>query len=962
MKLIPYMIYVDYNHTVNLLADKTLPVKSIVLGEKIKYDNTNNFWYTQNHYRATVKLDNETKTTRFFQIGFKLLDCNDNRVTVQYKSIRSENNTILTYDNTNEVWYQKSKFENSKSVNKFIFSKRTDDFLRGLNHSGQLNVGVYSGLDLLLSEKILFFPSSIPVSQYNIMISDLFRIRESLIKNEKIDISVNTQKTKTIDKLENIVKDIEAPLKYINRFPATNLSIKKAYVKEALILRYDPQTEIQKIINPGKSKYKTQVNIDNSAIYENKIIKQQLEKIWGYSKFFSANSNLVDADKIQSINEAKSIILKGSPRIRNYVNYYGGIDSIEISSLEFITQKIESDFKFKNNEIIERQNWISTILKRNKFQRSKRENYSEVPIKLKLRVSSDFYEKNLKINKDSINVMIKSGKSQENNVPPILFVGYEYYYNKKWNEPILEKHSMFCELETNFLSNNELLLLLKALEECGQKADVLGKEIDININGYVILNKNIMHAHSTEDILGIPSNNPWRNKYKFIFKEIVSIGLNETEYILLTPETQKINELSRLLLSYDFYIQEIEERKDQLELEKQTMRQITQLLLNNIAIQEQGERYQNLANKIESYLRLEIFKGIQNIDYEPIRPTQLFLHDPNYKKVWKSLNDIEEEIGASLIPDNKKRQLGVKKVDEIFEIWSLMKMINMLTGLMGWTILNKKILIDSIDTYLTSNRKLKGFSIELELDIWRIELTYEAKVNLEGNAYREPDYRFIFKGKNNWGQFVDIGVVYLDAKYRNYKEQDKENFGENEWSKDIKDIAIERYGNLLHKNKPHLKTIASFIIHPDIELGMRKETKGENYFAFYNRNQFPKSIDNQRNEEIHKYGSIYFLPISTHSFKNWFRMIMEYKLNLFEKCWTCGEHNNINKIIKYTGKGYPKYHYQCRECNEFWVKNHCRQHGHKLIKHVNNYHRQPSVQYEWYVVCPACGDGFQFEK
>lgn len=54
-----------------------------------------------------------------------------------------------------------------------------------------------------------------------------------------------------------------------------------------------------------------------------------------------------------------------------------------------------------------------------------------------------------------------------------------------------------------------------------------------------------------------------------------------------------------------------------------------------------------------------------------------------------------------------------------------------------------------------------------------------------------------------------------------------------------------------------------------------------------------------------------------------------------------------------------KYHYSCKNCNEFWVKNHCfGSVDHKLIKHRDNYHLlNNDTSNPWHLICPICGNG-----
>lgn len=153
------------------------------------------------------------------------------------------------------------------------------------------------------------------------------------------------------------------------------------------------------------------------------------------------------------------------------------------------------------------------------------------------------------------------------------------------------------------------------------------------------------------------------------------------------------------------------------------------------------------------------------------------------------------------------------------------------------------------------------------------------------------------------------------------------------------------------------KLLGVFLIHSDIEFGKSKDLSGENYYAYYNEKYFPNKLTNN-NKTAHQYGSIYLLPSVTHVFANWFRMIMEYKIGMHEVCWKCGNHD-IKKEKEFTTSNFPKYYYTCNNCNEFWVKTHCKnkKNNHKLVKHFDNYHRQVKRYNEWYTVCPVCGNG-----
>lgn len=168
---------------------------------------------------------------------------------------------------------------------------------------------------------------------------------------------------------------------------------------------------------------------------------------------------------------------------------------------------------------------------------------------------------------------------------------------------------------------------------------------------------------------------------------------------------------------------------------------------------------------------------------------------------------------------------------------------------------------------------------------------------------------------------------------------------------------MKKYGQMQPKDsKWCLPLIHSGIIHCDEFVSKEKEEIFNPYNVLYNQGQFTIGLSNQTS---HRYGSIYVLPSQVHVFKNWFRMIFEYHFKEYRSCWSCGERNHVSIRQLVTLGGNPKYHILCKTCNEFWVKVHCRQHGHHLVKHTLNYHLQVKNQNKnrWFVVCPTCRDG-----
>ena len=132
--------------------------------------------------------------------------------------------------------------------------------------------------------------------------------------------------------------------------------------------------------------------------------------------------------------------------------------------------------------------------------------------------------------------------------------------------------------------------------------------------------------------------------------------------------------------------------------------------------------------------------------------------------------------------------------------------------------------------------------------------------------------------------------------------------------------------------------------------------ENSNLKEIHNKNE----IYDENNIDNHKFGSFYLLPSYSFNINKFIRMILEYHLGIYTMCWSCGEIHDINIEHKKTKAGNPKYHFTCNNCGEFWVKNHCAEHKHTLIKHTDNYHSiNKGKKDPWYVICPVCFEGMK---
>lgn len=351
------------------------------------------------------------------------------------------------------------------------------------------------------------------------------------------------------------------------------------------------------------------------------------------------------------------------------------------------------------------------------------------------------------------------------------------------------------------------------------------------------------------------------------------------------------------------------------------------------------------------------------------KPTQVFLKDSNYNMVWKNLKGMKRDM--IVFDDIGMKSISVKDTCDIYEYWCLYKMLHLLIEVQGWRLTRKDTLIRAFRDFMESGdmQQIEGFSAELShrLNDYKFgrdnaELFLKVEFNTtfkdkEGKDKR-PDYKFTFTDFNN-----NKSIVYMDAKYKNYVEQ-----GIQELVKDIKKVAIDKY--LKGFEGTDNEAAASFIIHTD-----DKNSWFVRYGGFYKENTLRnfKMISTIRNLDgserafvevaDHRYGSILLIPGKTKAFLTLTKMILEYKLKNFWTCWNCGEHrpDYISIEKKLTVGGFNKYHCTCSSCSEFWVKTHCSNKGHDIIKHLDNYHDSISEK-AWFVECPKGCDTWITKK
>ena len=944
MRIQPYMIAVTYDHDVeSLLPGKTLEVIDVQKIEPIRYDIERKCWYTQNHYRKQIKNNDGQLIDQMLQIGITI-EANDlENINVYFSSIHEDDveKIPLYYCEDEKVWFELSRFENKKKGSYFPFDNKK--VITGIAHAGSLDLVVEQNNEEVKRERITFYPSAISVADYNVMISDLFRIREDLLRNEKSLVSVGALKQKTAEQLKKIIENLEGPIKAISKTPASMLSFRREKDKIGGGEKFRIRTEIEKELFPGKNKYQVFKGYENVALEENKLIKHQLIKLKRYSQFYEQSSQLMKMDDKRLTNEFNVLFEKTSKDTQNaYKRIYAQYNDKE-KTLAVLLNELE-----KGKKIAEQNIEVNKLAIKNKLQRLSLFHNdflppaNSVPVYITCELNSELYKKYVD-RKYGLKVIINSSWIEEEGIVPLKFINYE---TEQW--PLIIPKSQFITITNNSKDIRSHWILLNALQEAEEQLQYRDS-IKIRIHGFAIPNGNARD----DDLFGQLTYNPKYRNYNFEMASITDVYINEERFEYSIHEPFMFEELTELLPSLDQENTMNDAQIENIDFEIKKVEKMKQIIETQMNQRTQSVYFEDLVKQIDEWLDLPLFCSLSITGSEKLRPTQLFLHDPYYRSIWKSLNDIEEIIGLSLVTELGTKHIGIEKVHEVYENWVLFKMIYLLTTEMGWKIDGTENVVDYLDKFILPGQKdpLKNFHIDLYKDKWVINLANEPKIFVNHEKYFTPDYVFRIYMKENDDHLKNIGIMYLDAKHRNYLEQ-----GDSEWKKDIKTVAIDKYGKLKPVEKEwNMEIIGSFLVHSDIQFGMEKELTGENYFAYYNTKQFPENEYGFSEENAHKYGAIYLLPSATFPFINWFRSMMEFRLGEYDQCWTCGS-TEVKSITKYTEKGFRKFHYTCNNCGEFWVKSHCNK-GHDIIKHVNNYHKQKELNKPWFIVCPTCHDG-----
>lgn len=906
MKAKLLMVGVKYDHSQPPNKQGILPIRNIDVGKEIRSKGEDE-WVVPTHYR-------EFKGDELRQVAFRFDEplLPDDCVIIH--GVDEKNKIPLFYYEKHDIWYQQTMFMRRKKGRYYQYA--LDQITVGIANAGTVAVSIIRDEQLLKRMHIHFVPSSLKISDYEEMVADLYRIREELVRDERNTAQMAIRQRETYMLLERQLQQLQQAITRINSHPHKHLTLKTVKKKKSTHGRFDLRAEIEEHISPGQPTYRHRMMQETTVTYENELMKQLLIDLGKYAELQST----VGINR-QLENEQRDIFRKSDFRLQQML---GSIETLaDADRLNNVRHQLQREAD--QHLIVEEdvRNFINNTADFSLVTPTTN-GLAYVELTIECRGIPNYGHEQSRdgllaiIKYDSRGMEFKARSYSWRTVFGFMQTQlYSSYFGTiKLDSPHVHSHALLYEAlhHNRLLENNPITVVIK-----GYVSPILN-----GINPVATLNP----------------NNPDFNNYLFQFRWLTDVTVEGQSVTApqTRPDLQEF--LSKKLPVRIPNIDEAEEA----EMRLKQLNQLMRLEQEKNHIQQQVKDYQKLKETVDACLALPLFQNVKLKTRHVSRPTQLFLHEPNYRSAWQAIRAIEKELSASLYARKSDLLIKTAKVEHIYEVWILYKILAYATQKMGWHLKGKSA-IEVLDNYILSGQLLENFSTTLSHGDWTIECYYEPRIDLQTGNYLTPDFVFRFLYKD-----IPKGLVILDAKYRDYSLQ-----GNEQWINDVQKIAIQKYGEMRPiDRKWQLPILHSGIVHCDEQVSNGQEEHFNPYHALYNDELFEMGMSS---ETAHRYGSIYMLPSQLHIFKNWFRMILEYHLKAYHICWHCGEETNISVRQLVTASGYPKYHYICSNCHEFWVKVHCRRNHHLLVKHTLNYHLQVNRQQRWFVVCPCCGDG-----
>lgn len=897
-------------------------------------ENRHKIFVAQSHFRGMER------GSEFYVLVFQLIDLADGEdpsdFEIKYSPKKEKLEKELYYDEKRQIFFDQPKLKKGKNK-KWSYSNSLDKAVFGSVNAGMFFFNVYRrGATMPVTAdfyKACILPSSLSFEKYQVMLNDILNIRKELImEHNSSKQSIQLMWKYTLEDIEKVVEQIQSPLLRINHLPKTK--IEENFIKLPIrnIKKFNSKTVMNLLLNQGNIKSISSRPTESTDIYENQMIYFALSVVKRYLK----------DSKTFIYKESIKKKLELDDQVKKLVEQYGVHNLTDLE--ELISDSNTNPF-FKVNYC------------RNMFKKLRPQNNENETIEVIFKVakySQNFIPKMSFINHQLVTTI---NGSQFDNVNRVFSLDF-MYHNQKLQYRIMDGDRRF--VPTKGRKVDFKLITADFQQHVFLLYNLFNLENPSVINIHALVKKRSMQVD--DPLRGNQAKNRNGDYYPDTYEYPIEIVELKSINGIGIPKAITQSDLESWFNQYGVWEFKEEIRKQINSLKTKQFKTNTQME----EIQANDEKVKKLIDKLDGYLMLPFLSGVTK-KKNRWKLTQIFTNDKNYSMLWKGLRELDKKY--EFTSDFKETDFIVKKTDELYEYWILIQILKIFHDT-GWKSTNGHSFKEVIDYFLDGRKlekvktgNLEGFRIKMEhtgkkfsnhlyadgsVTIERLEVVIHFNEYIAG---KKPDYAFkltVFVGEEGQQRRI-TKWFYLDAKYRNYQEENSY-YG---WFYDINTVAINNYLNYFHANNH--PSHASFLIHPDVDGRYQFFGGYLNHTMAQNFHKVDQLFDRNPRQS---FGSISCTPGQILNLKAFVKMMIEYHFVEHKTpfiCWECGSTDTDiqHKIIP--GSQNIKYHISCNSCGEFWVRTHCDRNGHKLVKHLSdNYHKEEFEHYPWYVKCPAC--------
>ena len=432
------------------------------------------------------------------------------------------------------------------------------------------------------------------------------------------------------------------------------------------------QSAINGINNKPKSKLEVQY-VKKKYNQINKITnKTLLEKsMYPYKNTFTSIDYKESFDLYEN-RILKQVLINLKEKIKEYEEFYDDY----VSGEERENAKVRNRFKTMTSiSIEERKDELDKRI-------MKYTQHLEKIINENIKVTTSNAElivfKNKDINKDNINIEYCDSTNS--------FV-LRFTPNKdikgdklKFSRDVTEIYGFSLNISLRTNNINEMIFFIQSLDE---RVHIPNRASRINIRGNIsnFEPKNrriILNIYSIHSIDGIPVKTYSEEEKREFFERYFNDKNDEENLNMLNSIMKKEEEISFLKKKFN-----------------------------------DDNSWASLKEKVDNMLSLTIFKGVKPKEIHGLRPTQIFINDNYYKKAYKTIKKYNDKI--SIIDMKSPESILVKSTCDIYEIWCLFKIIQLLIINQKWKLINDKSVLVDIDKFLNSKNPYEEKQVKFSL-------------------------------------------------------------------------------------------------------------------------------------------------------------------------------------------------------------------------------------------------------